>query len=122
MEQKRNAGKEDKMNTEDAGDAVSGDSEISDFIREALQAEDAEAFLAANAKLIETQILPIQADNAISYETSEGGKGNFCVDGMKIGEKKILGVENGDSIDSIRLDVYTLNADHTVTYEVYMPQ
>ena len=41
---------------------------------------------------------------------------------MKIGEKRILGTESGDSLDSIRLNVYTLNADNTVTYEVYMPQ
>lgn len=108
--------------TEDGTDTADDNSKISDFINAALQAEDADAFLTAHAKLVETQVLPLQADHTISYENSEGGKETISMDGMKTGKKIIAGVENGDSPDSIRLDVYTLNADDTVTYEVYMPQ
>ena len=122
MQENVKAEEVDKTGIKDAAETISDNPEISDFITEAIQAEDADAFLTAQAKLVETQTLPIKEDNTIAYENSEGGKGTITTDNLKIGEKRILGAESGDSLDSVRLNVYTLNADDTVTYEVYMPQ
>ncbi len=92
-----------------------------DYIAQALKATDVNDFLINHAKQLETQVLPVNSDGTVTFTNAEGEEGTVDVTGLKAGEKAIQDVTSADSLESVRLGVYTLNDDNTVTYEVYMP-
>lgn len=98
---------------------ISDDSKVNAFLQKAFAAKDAKKFLSKQAKLVETQILKIHANGMATYENKDGSGGSIYVDGLKVGETKILGANCPDDLKDVRLDVYTLNDDHTITYEIY---
>lgn len=105
----------------DEDGAIRGNTEVDDYIVEALKTADVNDFLTSHAKQLETQVLPISGDGTVTFTNAEGEKGTVDVTGLKVGEKAIQDVTSADSLESVRLGVYTLNDDNTVTYEVYMP-
>ncbi len=105
----------------DEDDAIHGNTEVDDYIAQALKATDVNDFLINHAKQLETQVLPVNSDGTVTFTNAEGEEGTVDVTGLKAGEKAIQDVTSADSLESVRLGVYTLNDDNTVTYEVYMP-
>lgn len=86
-------------------------------------AEDDAAFLEEYATLLDTQTLTVDADGNISYSNADDGSagGSYNVSDWQIGEKMILSIGDSGSLDSVCMNVFTLNADGTVTYERYAP-
>ena len=105
----------------DADNTVSDNTEVDHYIAQALKATDVNDFLTSHAKRLETQVLPIQEDGTVTFTNAEGDEGSSDVTGLKTGEKTIQDVSSADTLESVRLGVYTLNDDNTVTYEIYMP-
>lgn len=91
----------------------------------ALHAEDAAAFLKEHAVLVEgtRQTLTPDKDGSVTYGTDEsaGGSGTILIDGLKTGQPAILGASSDGTLEGTELNVFTLNEDGTVTYEVYRP-
>lgn len=65
---------------------------------------------------------------AFSYELEDGtaGEGEYSVGELfpdkKAGTIRISGWSGGETLDSMVIDVFTLNEDGTVTYAVYVPK
>ena len=91
----------------------------------ALHAEDAAAFLKEHAVYVEgtRQTLTPDKEGSVTYGTDEGagGSGTILIDGLKTGQPAILGASSDGTMEGTELNVFTLNEDGTVTYEVYRP-
>lgn len=95
--------------------------EINDFYILWWNAESDAEFLETYAQPIEgsKQTLTVGKDGSFSYASEEGGEGTLSTEGMKIGEPVLSNMGAEDTLDSVRMNVFTLNEDGTVTYEVY---
>lgn len=120
QEMKKNQTSKDSA-VSDATEQTIDNSEINEYINHALKTTDTANFLKKHAKNLETQVLPVQKDGTITFKNTQGEEGTTSVSDLKIGKKYIQDVSHADTLESIRLGVYTLNKDHTITYEVYMP-
>lgn len=113
----------DETDVEDGAPAAQDVTE--EYTDLALHAEDAAAFLKDHAVYVEgtRQTLTPDQEGRVTYGTDEGagGSGMILIDGLKTGRPAILGASSDGTWEGTDLNVFTLNEDGTVTYEVYRP-
>lgn len=113
----------DEKDVED--DTAAAHDVTEEYTNLALHAEDAAAFLKEHAVYVEgtRQTLTPDKEGSVTYGTDEGagGSGTILIDGLKTGQPAILGASSDGTMEGTELNVFTLNEDGTVTYEVYRP-
>lgn len=106
-------------------DTAPSDDVAEEYTELALHAEDVAAFLKEHAVFVEgtRETLTPDKDGYVSYGTDEsaGGSGTVLIDGQEVGTTRILGVGSDGTLAGTELNVFTVNEDGTVTYEVYRP-
>lgn len=113
----------DETDVEDGAPAAQDVTE--EYTDLALHAKDAAAFLKDHAVYVEgtRQTLTPDKEGRVTYGTDEGvgGNGMILIDGLETGRPAILGASSDGTLEGTDLNVFTLNEDGTVTYEVYRP-
>ncbi|HCT90510.1 MAG TPA: hypothetical protein DF613_03865 [Lachnospiraceae bacterium] len=115
----------DETDVENDTAAAENASEDEKYMDAALNAEDAAAFLKEHAVPVEgtKQTLTPDKEGSVTYGTDEsaGGCGTVLISGLETGTTRILGAGSDGTLEGVELNVFTLNEDGTVTYEVYRP-
>ncbi len=106
-------------------DTAAADDVSEEYTDLALHAEDAAAFLKEHAVPVEgtREILTPDKEHLVTYGTDDriGGSGTIMAEGLETGKPAILGASSDGTLEGTELNVFTLNEDGTVTYEVYRP-
>lgn len=130
---------EQKMDSEDESDAKEEsdteddvyddeDPAISEYekeMRRYKKRDDEAGFLRDYAEVIpgSRQVLEADEKGYVHYENRDGSEGTFLEDEIRLkkGELLISSWGSGETLDSVRLDVFSKDEDGTLIYEEYRP-
>ena len=124
---------EDENDPEDENDAeeeIDDDedpaiSEFSEVLRRYKKQDDEAGFLRDYTEAVPgtRQVLKADEKGYVHYENRDGSEGTFLEDGIRLkkGELLISGWGSGETLDSVRLDVFSKDENGTLIYEEYRP-
>lgn len=124
---------EQEMDAEDENDAEEDidddeDPKISEFrkeLRRYKKRDDEAGFIRDYTEAIPgtRQVLEADEKGYVHYENRDGSEGTFLEDEIRLkkGELLISSWGSGETLDSVRLDVFSKDEDGTLIYEEYRP-
>lgn len=108
---------EEELDEEEMVDDADYEKYVSDF----QAAEDEAAFLKETAILKSSEVLKVDKDGMVEFGNDEGVSGTVDVSEFEQGVPT-SGAITGGTLEDTEIHMFTVNADGTVTYEVYVPK
>lgn len=98
-----------------------GDADYEKYVSDFQAAEDEAAFLKETAILKSSEVLKVDKDGMVEFGNDEGVSGTVDVSEFEQGVPT-SGAITGGTLEDTEIHMFTVNADGTVTYEVYAPK